>query len=163
LKGLASRVLDGAVEGSGEAKTTETEETKTASERETAVVAAVRIDSGELLEKVQWALTQGVSQLLKVKSQDIDADVEFSEYGFDSISLTEFTNVLNQSYQLELMPTIFFEYPTLGGLADYLVKEHRAALAKKFLVSRTAVERRIEGREEVEEPVARQQGSEAER
>src|SRR5262249_21204754 len=81
LKGLASRVLDGAVEEAGEAKTTETEETKTPSETERPVVAAVRIDSGELREKVQWALTQGVSQLLKVKSQDIDADVEFSEYG----------------------------------------------------------------------------------
>ena len=57
-----------------------------------------------------------------------------SEFGFDSISLTEFGNTLNQTYQLELMPTIFFEHPTLRSFAAYLVEEHQAVLAEKFSV-----------------------------
>src|SRR5262249_55520077 len=85
---------------------------------------SVAIDNGELRENAQASLVQAVSELLKVKKEDIDANVELSEYGFDSISLTEFANVLNRTYQLELMPTIFFVHSTLAGLTDYLVKEH---------------------------------------
>ncbi len=74
------------------------------------------------------ALAATVSSLIKVKPEDIDGDTSLSEYGFDSISLTEFSNALNQQYRLDLTPTIFFEYPTLDGLASYLAREHAAAL-----------------------------------
>ncbi|WP_230646949.1 type I polyketide synthase, partial [Bradyrhizobium sp. Leaf401] len=37
---------------------------------------------------------------------------------------------MNQSYQIELTPAIFFEHPTLESLARYLVSEHRSAFAK---------------------------------
>jgi polyketide synthase PksN len=90
------------------------------------------IDTGNLLDRVQAALKQTVSGLLKVRIEDIDADTELNEYGFDSITLTEFGNRLNQEYSLELIPTIFFEHPTLRGFAEYLVEEHQAALATKF-------------------------------
>ena len=78
---------------------------------------------------------QAVSKLLKVKLEDIDGDTELSEYGFDSISLTEFANRLNQEYQLELTPTIFFEYPALGSLAEYLAREHQAVFRAKLQVT----------------------------
>jgi acyl carrier protein len=80
--------------------------------------------SVDLLERVQGSLIQEVSRLLKVKAEDIDLDSELSEYGFDSISFTQLGNQLNQSYGLELTPTIFFEQPTLSGFARYLVKAH---------------------------------------
>ncbi|MFC5743200.1 SDR family NAD(P)-dependent oxidoreductase, partial [Dyella tabacisoli] len=85
-----------------------------------------------LLEQVKRTLVGLVSSLIKVKPEDIDGETALSEYGFDSISLTEFGNALNQQYRLELTPTIFFEYPTLDGLADYLTREHHAALAPRF-------------------------------
>jgi polyketide synthase PksN len=90
------------------------------------------IDTGNLLDRVQAALKQTVSGLLKVRIEDIDADTELSEYGFDSITLTEFGNRLNHEYTLELTPTLFFEHPTLRSFAEYLVEEHQAALATKF-------------------------------
>ena len=51
-----------------------------------AAYAAAGSIPGSLLEKVQAALMQHVSRLLKVKLEDIDADTELNEYGFDSIS-----------------------------------------------------------------------------
>ncbi|HEV2680184.1 MAG TPA: beta-ketoacyl synthase N-terminal-like domain-containing protein, partial [Rhodanobacter sp.] len=80
-----------------------------------------------------------VSSLIKVKPEDIDGETALSEYGFDSISLTEFGNALNQQYRLELKPTIFFEYSTLDGLADYLAREHHAALAPRFSAANNTV------------------------
>ena len=90
------------------------------------------IDMGGLMEKVQGILMRGVSKLLKVKLEDIDVESELTEYGFDSISLTQFANALNQEYKLELTPTIFFEYPTLHGFAEYLVNEYQRVFGSQY-------------------------------
>ncbi|MCP4273758.1 MAG: hypothetical protein GY781_17675, partial [Gammaproteobacteria bacterium] len=76
------------------------------------------IDTGSLLFKIRSMLIQAVSNTLKINIQDIDIDVEFNEYGFDSITLTDFANRLNEKYNLELTPTLFFEHVTIGSLAD---------------------------------------------
>ena len=85
--------------------------------------------SAALPQQVGQALVGLVSALIKVRPEDIDGDTALSEYGFDSVSLTEFGNAINQRYQLSLQPTIFFEYPTLDGLTGYLLREHPASLA----------------------------------
>jgi acyl transferase domain-containing protein/acyl carrier protein len=91
--------------------------------------------AGELKGKVEAALVGMVSELLKIKREDIDVDTALDEFGFDSITLTAFGNALNQKYGLELTPTAFFEYPTLEGLAGYLARDHRALLLQTFAVS----------------------------
>ncbi len=92
------------------------------------------IDMSDLLSKVQGAIMQAVSKLLKVKLEDLDAEAELNEYGFDSITLTDFSNKLNQQYNLELNPTVFFEHPTIADFASYLIEEHRAVFAAQFSV-----------------------------
>ncbi|GBF33017.1 malonyl CoA-acyl carrier protein transacylase [Desulfocucumis palustris] len=101
-------------------------------EKNTAASASTRIAAGGLLDKVQAALMQIVSKLLKVKMDVLDTDTELNEYGFDSITLTQFTNKLNEAYNLELNPTIFFEHPTLQSFAEYLMEEHQAVFAAKY-------------------------------
>ncbi|QNV57856.1 Polyketide synthase PksN [Paenibacillus polymyxa E681] len=88
----------------------------------------------DLLDKVQAAMIQAVSKLLKVKLEDIDELVELSEYGFDSILLTQFTNNINHLYRLELTPDIFFEYTTIHDFTRYLVDEYDAVLGEQFAV-----------------------------
>ncbi|HEY9131416.1 MAG TPA: SDR family NAD(P)-dependent oxidoreductase, partial [Dyella sp.] len=109
--------------------------------QEAAVAPAARIgvtigvpgqSDAALPEKLRRALVATVSSLIKVKPEDIDGDTPLMEYGFDSITLTEFSNAMNRQYRLELKPTIFFEYPTLAGLADYLLSEHAIVLAQQF-------------------------------
>ncbi|MDM8550095.1 SDR family NAD(P)-dependent oxidoreductase [Desulfobacterales bacterium HSG2] len=100
---------------------------------------AMTADTDSLSDNVRTALIRAVSELLRVRNEDIDADAELNEYGFDSITLTEFANKLNERYRLELIPTVFFEYPTLRSLAKYLAEEHRDLLAPKF-ATQTAAE-----------------------
>jgi polyketide synthase PksN len=95
--------------------------------------STTEIDTGSLLDKVQVALVQAISKLLKV-SGDIDPATEFNHYGFDSITLTEFANKLNKEYKLELTPAIFFEHTTIHSFAEYLIKEHQAVFAAQFAV-----------------------------
>ena len=81
-------------------------------------------DRGTSSREAVWqSLATLVSSLIKVKPEDLDGETTFSEYGFDSVSLTEFGNALNQRYQLRLTPTVFFEHSTLDGLVDHLVDE----------------------------------------
>ncbi|MCP5005747.1 MAG: SDR family NAD(P)-dependent oxidoreductase, partial [Planctomycetes bacterium] len=92
------------------------------------------IDTGSLLTRIQRTLIQTVSKTLKLDIHDIDLDGEFSEYGFDSISLTDFANQLNEKYKLELTPTLFFEYSTIGTFSDYLLREHESVFVEQFHV-----------------------------
>lgn len=64
------------------------------------------------------------ARLMKIPESELSGDIELSRYGFDSISLTEFANQLNRRYELELMPTVFFQCSTLDRLAHYLMKHH---------------------------------------
>ena len=98
------------------------------------VDVSIIMDTSELLSKVQRKLMQAVSKLLKVKIEDLDVDAELSDYGFDSITLTEFSNRLNQQYKLELAPTVFYEHPTMADIANYLIDEHRAVFTAQFAV-----------------------------
>ena len=77
------------------------------------------------MEKVQRIFKQTYRNYLKLKLKISSQDTELNEYGFDSISLTQFANKLNQEYKLELTPTIFFEYPTLHSFADTWLKNIR--------------------------------------
>ncbi len=79
---------------------------------------------------VLTSLTEIASDQLKVSADDLDPDEELTEYGFDSIGFTQFANRLNDRFALELTPTLFFEYPTLDGLAGYLSEAERAAISK---------------------------------
>ena len=91
-------------------------------------------DDKSLLDKIEFVLTQTVSELIKLDVEHIDREAELGKYGFDSISFTDFANELNRKYRLDLTPTIFFEYSTLRKLAEYLNEEHQASLAKAFQV-----------------------------
>ncbi|MBL4674098.1 MAG: SDR family NAD(P)-dependent oxidoreductase, partial [Arenicella sp.] len=51
--------------------------------------------SRALINKLQEALLEKVSKLLKVNIAELDVESELSDYGFDSISLTSFSNLLN--------------------------------------------------------------------
>jgi polyketide synthase PksM/polyketide synthase PksN len=103
------------------------------------VQAAVRgprrsqvMSSDELDEKLRMSLVQGVSELLKLQADEIDLEAELSEFGFDSITLTAFANLINEQYGLELTPTVFFEQPTLARLSAHLVREHGTDLAERL-------------------------------
>ncbi|MBY0572216.1 MAG: polyketide synthase, partial [Undibacterium sp.] len=85
-------------------------------------------------DKVKNSLVGMVSSLIEVRPEDIDGDTALSGYGFDSISLTKFAKAISDQYKIELTPTIFFEYPTLDGLANYLVREHAAVFAQNHIL-----------------------------
>jgi polyketide synthase PksN len=90
----------------------------------------MRDDVAAVLQWVRNEVCQVVARLLKLKASDLDPSRDMSDYGIDSVMLTEFTNELNTRFGLELTPVAFFEYPDIDGLARFMVDEHPAELAK---------------------------------
>jgi polyketide synthase PksL len=86
----------------------------------------------ELTVRLQQMLAASVAKLLQLGSQELDADTPLMEYGFDSISMAHWTDLLNTRFELGLLPTVLFEHPTLAGLTGYLVAHHREGLAQHF-------------------------------
>ncbi|MBO0344280.1 amino acid adenylation domain-containing protein [Roseibium sp. CAU 1637] len=88
------------------------------------------VNAADLYRHVLVRLFEETGAQLKVPSDELDPDVELTEYGFDSIGFTQFANHLNDRFDLDLTPTLFFEFPTLDGLARYLSEEQTEHMAK---------------------------------
>ncbi|MCP3994492.1 MAG: hypothetical protein GY722_05420, partial [bacterium] len=95
----------------------------------TSPAASTCPDTDSAPEAIRQALREAVQNLLKLDESDIDFDAEMSEFGFDSISMTELSGKLNREYGLDLTPANLFEHATLGDFADYLHTHHSAQFA----------------------------------
>lgn len=56
------------------------------------------------------------------KENNIDANVTLDNYGFESITYTELINSINDAFNTDLIPTLFFELesPTLSNAVEYI-------------------------------------------
>ncbi|WP_268410873.1 SDR family NAD(P)-dependent oxidoreductase [Alteromonas sp. a30] len=88
-----------------------------------------------LFDVVSDFLVQQVCQLLKLQASDVDLETELSDYGFDSVTLTTFGHQVGDVLEINMPPTLFFEYPTLGDITEFLLSEHPSVMAKRFAVT----------------------------
>lgn len=85
----------------------------------------VAADTGNaLFAGISEILADTIEQQLKVKRAWISGEKELSDYGFDSITLTDFANKLNHRFALDLAPTDFFEYQSINELSAYLAEKY---------------------------------------
>ncbi|MCS1417593.1 MAG: Polyketide synthase PksL [Verrucomicrobia subdivision 3 bacterium] len=86
---------------------------------------------GSALQERLWReLARMVADQHGLDVAEVGLDAELSRFGFDSITLTEFANHLNRRFQLELMPTLFFEHSTLRSLGRHLAQQHPRAFSE---------------------------------
>ncbi len=76
------------------------------------------------LVQLQQALVDIVSSTLKIDATDIDLSEEITNYGADSILAIMMVNQVNEKYDLELSATLFFDYPSIASLTQYLCEEY---------------------------------------
>lgn len=75
-----------------------------------------KISGGVLIER----LTSQAALLVKIAPNKIKTHIELGDYGFDSILFTQFCNEINETFDTDISPTVFFNHPTLEGLAEHL-------------------------------------------
>ena len=92
-----------------------------------AVQPAGAVDAEVLGEKTREYLRRQLAAVLKLPSHKIDPDAALEEYGIDSILAMKLTNQLEKTFG-SLPKTLFFEYQTVGALAEYFARQHSAQL-----------------------------------
>ena len=85
-----------------------------------------------IIDKVKTDLSQMVIELLKINESDIDFAENMSTYGFDSVTFTEFANLINSQLEIEVTPLIFFEQETLDELTEYLLEDFVEPLEQHY-------------------------------
>ncbi|MBF0451643.1 MAG: SDR family NAD(P)-dependent oxidoreductase, partial [Candidatus Magnetomorum sp.] len=75
------------------------------------------IDSSDTIQQIQKRLLTLISDIIKIDKYDLQTDEDLYDYGFDSITFTQLANNLNEAFNLEITPTLFFEYPTIQKIA----------------------------------------------
>ncbi|MBO0856872.1 MAG: SDR family NAD(P)-dependent oxidoreductase [Chloracidobacterium sp.] len=85
----------------------------------------------ELKPLLEKDLLKILSDLLKISEARINVNSNISDYGIESVGLTEFANKINGAYGTEITPAIFFEYPTLSALSAHLIDGHAGALLER--------------------------------
>lgn len=85
-----------------------------------------RIDfkpTADIENTINW-LKQFFSDGLKIPIEQLNDDVSFDEYGVDSIRVAELVQKMEETFHIQLNPSIILEYPTLKSLANYMLEEN---------------------------------------
>jgi acyl carrier protein len=69
---------------------------------------------------VQEWLTHYLANLLDMEPDDVDVETPFEGYGLDSAAAVAMTGDLEDWLQIELDPTLVYDYPTIEKLANHL-------------------------------------------
>jgi acyl transferase domain-containing protein/tryptophanase/acyl carrier protein len=94
--------------------------------------------NGDIPARLRNELSQIVMELLKLDAGDIEQDKILLDLGFDSIGLTTFANAINDKYQVEITPVLFFDYPSIGEIAKYLSIEYKNEVLRFYRSSAAA-------------------------
>ncbi len=77
-------------------------------------------------------LLEAVCRVLSVSPSDVSADDDMSQYGLDSIRITEFISTINERLQLNLTPAIFYGHGSIAAFAATLLDRHRDTIAAHY-------------------------------
>lgn len=90
------------------------------------------INTVDLIAKTEQGIAQVITKMLKIKDKDIDMNKNVNDYGFNSMSIVELTNKINEKYDLSLTPAIYFQYGTIKELSEYLCDEYKTIIEKTY-------------------------------
>ena len=79
-----------------------------------------------------------IVDMLRIPREQIYVDENFSELGFDSVSLAKLARSLGECLAIEVLPSVFFSFPTPQKLVAHLIAEHRETLGQHYAVRSAA-------------------------
>ncbi|WP_414640714.1 SDR family NAD(P)-dependent oxidoreductase [Archangium sp.] len=72
-------------------------------------------------EEVAGVLRRFISEIQKIRPEDITRDTTFGELGFDSVSMKALSDRLNQHFSVETVPSLFYTHTTAEAVAQHLL------------------------------------------
>lgn len=74
---------------------------------------------------IKTYLLTKLAKLLSIELNQIDAQLNFIELGLDSVQLMSLARDIEAEVNIELYPTLFFEYENVEALINYFISEHK--------------------------------------
>lgn len=74
-------------------------------------------------EEIEKWLQERIAAEIKVAPEAVSVNVPFANYGLESIVFVTLVSDLEDWLELSLDPTIFWEYPTIKLLSEWIVRE----------------------------------------
>jgi acyl carrier protein len=74
--------------------------------------------------EIQVWMVAYIAEILEVDSSKIDINVPFDRYGLDSSVAIGLTNELEEWLEIQLDPTLLYDYPTIDALVKHLTQEN---------------------------------------
>jgi acyl-CoA synthetase (AMP-forming)/AMP-acid ligase II/acyl carrier protein len=88
--------------------------------------------SPEAMELYTWMAAQ-LAAAAQVNVRDVKPDQPLVRYGLDSPDAISLALTFEEALGVEMPATLFWDYPTLGALAEYIWREHRVTAPKTKL------------------------------
>lgn len=85
-----------------------------------------------MIPEIEQELIRMINHVLKIPSTEIEVDEDINQFGFDSVSITEMANAINETYSLEVTPAHLYEYSTVAGLAQRLYEDDQSAFFQYY-------------------------------
>lgn len=79
-------------------------------------------------EYVKSKIRYVICEILGIEEDEIECDKSFSEYGIDSIVGLELAEEIDKALRIKLTTTIFFDYPNVNRLTDYIIDKFDIAV-----------------------------------
>jgi acyl carrier protein len=90
-------------------------------------------DEADLQRYTQEKTVQCIATALKVECGEVDCEIQFSEYGVDSITGVELIKNIAETFDITLKTTVLFDYSNVNDLTAYLYNEYRSQIEQRFI------------------------------
>lgn len=71
-------------------------------------------------EDIEDWIVAYISRLLEISPDELDPTIPFDQYGLDSSAAIGLTGELEDWLEVEIEPTLLYDYPTVVTLAEHL-------------------------------------------
>lgn len=72
--------------------------------------------------EVQKAIREKIAGILEKNEEDLDVEASFSDLGLSSVKAVEVVADLEDSYDLVLPPTLFYDHPNISSAAGFIAR-----------------------------------------
>ncbi len=105
--------------------------------RPAAPLARPLLTATDLSAAIEQLLAERVAKHLDAPVHEIALETNFMDLGIDSVALVQLAQEVEKELQIELYPTLFFEYQNIRELSAYFTREHGERFAAFFGKSHT--------------------------
>ncbi|MEE1281526.1 MAG: SDR family NAD(P)-dependent oxidoreductase, partial [Acutalibacteraceae bacterium] len=96
------------------------------------VVKNISSKQSDLGHYVMDTMKELIHSILGVEFQQMDENLNFGDFGFDSVSLSKFAQGIKEFSGVDVTPDVFFEYTSLNEMVNFFKQEHPDALARLY-------------------------------